>query len=163
MKLLQNINLGSDILILDGKKVSLEIKRNIKDNIIKNNINPKLVVIQVGNDEASNVYVNSKRKACEEVGISFKHLKYDNVKEEELANKIIELNNDNSVSGILIQLPLPSYLNENRLPDLISPNKDVDGLTTTNMGNLFKGNNNLVPCTSLGVIKLLKYYNVMLL
>ena len=72
MKLLQNINLGSDILILDGKKVSLEIKRNIKDNIIKNNINPKLVVIQVGNDEASNVYVNSKRKACEEVGISFK-------------------------------------------------------------------------------------------
>ena len=124
-------------MILDGKKVSLEIKQNIKDNIIKNNINPKLVVIQVGNDEASNVYVNSKRKACEEVGISFKHLKYDNVKEEELANKIIELNNDNSVSGILIQLPLPSYLNENRLLDLISPNKDVDGLTTTNMGNLF--------------------------
>lgn len=147
-------------MILNGKEVSFKIKEEIKNNIIKNNIIPKLVVIQVGNDEASNIYVNSKKKACEEVGILFEHLKYEKPTFEELQNKIIELNNDNNTHGILIQLPLPNYLDSNKLLNLINPNKDVDGLTTINMGKLFKGENNIVPCTSLGIIELLKYYKV---
>lgn len=148
-------------MILDGKKLSIELKEEIKVRVKQCLIKPCLAVIQVGNDEASNVYIKSKEKACHDVGIYFKHLKFEeNVSERELVNKIIELNNDEYVNGILIQLPLPEKFEANKFLNLISKDKDVDGLTDYNLGKLVKGNNSLVPCTPLGVIELLKRNNI---
>lgn len=148
-------------MILDGKKLSEEIKLELKSKVSKFLIKPCLTVIQIGNDEASNIYIKSKEKACNEVGINFKHVKFSEFDEEnEVINKIIELNNDPYVNGIIIQLPLPKKFNESKLLNLINKNKDVDGLTEINSGKLFKDKNNLVPCTPLGIIKLLDHYNI---
>ena len=148
-------------MILDGKKLSDEIRNEIKQKIKNDIIRPCLAVIQIGNNEASNIYIKQKEKACNEVGINFKHIKFSEFDEErEIINKIIELNNDQYVNGILIQLPLPSRFDENKLLNLINKDKDVDGLTEMNCGKLFKDKNNLIPCTPLGIIKLLEYYNI---
>ena len=148
-------------MTLDGKTLSDKIKNEIKSKVKSYLIKPTLAVIQIGNDEASNIYINSKRKACENVGISFIHEKFDeDTIEQEIINKIIELNNDPYVNGILIQLPLPKKFDTYKLLNLINKNKDVDGLTDINMGLLFKDNNNLVPCTPLGIITLSKEYNI---
>lgn len=148
-------------MILDGKNLSNKIKEDIKLKIKSYLIKPTLSVIQIGDDEASNIYINSKRKACEEVGINFIHEKFnENTLEQEIINKIIEFNNDNYVNGILIQLPIPKKFDTYKLLNLINKNKDVDGLTDINMGLLFKDNNNLIPCTPHGIIKLLEEYNI---
>lgn len=115
----------------------------------------KLVVIQVGNNSASDVYIKNKKNICEKVGIIFEHKKYDLVEEEKLITEIGKLNKDKTVTGILVQLPLPKELNEQRIIDAISPEKDIDGLTTTNIGNLFSGKEGIFPCTALGVIEIL--------
>ena len=129
-------------MILDGKTLSDKIKEEIKTKVKNYLIKPTLAVIQIGEDEASNIYINSKRKSCENVGINFIHEKFSSsASEQEVINKIIEFNNDSYVNGILIQL-------------------DVDGLTDINMGLLFKDNNNLIPCTPQGIIKLLEEYNI---
>lgn len=147
-------------MILNGKELSNKIKEDLKLKISKLDKKPHLVVIQVGNLEASNIYVNSKRKSCEEVRINFTHIKFEeNVEENIVIDKINELN-VSDVDGILLQLPLPKQLDENKILNMINPNKDVDGLTEVNMGKLFKGNNNFVPCTALGIIELLKYYKI---
>ena len=148
-------------MILDGKTLSDKIKSDIKSKVKNYLIKPTLAVIQIGNDEASNIYINSKRKACEYVGINFIHAKFDeDTNEQEIINKIIELNNDSYVNGILIQLPIPKKFDTYKLLNLINKNKDVDGLTDINMGLLFKDNNNLVPCTPQGIVKLLEEYNI---
>ena len=148
-------------MLLDGKALSNEIRLELSKKIKNSLIKPCLTVIQIGNDEASNIYIKAKQKACEEVGIYFKHLKFSEFDPElEITNKIIELNNDPYVNGILIQLPLPKRFDENKLLNLISKDKDVDGLTEINSGKLFKDKNNLVPCTPLGVIKILEKYNI---
>jgi len=148
-------------MILDGREVSKNIKECLKLEISKNNLNPTLTVIQVGDNESSNIYINSKRKACLEIGITFKHLKFEeNIKEQELLSEINELNNDDSVDGILIQLPLPKHLDQEKLLNRIIPSKDVDGLTEANLGKLFKGEPGFKPCTALGIITLLKYYHI---
>lgn len=115
----------------------------------------KLVVIQVGNDDASTIYINNKKKICNSMGIICEHIKYDDVSEEVLISKIEELNKDCSVTGILVQLPLPKKLDEEKVINAIDSNKDVDGLSTTNIGKLFSGKKGLVPCTSLGVMEIL--------
>ena len=115
----------------------------------------KLVVIQVGENAASDVYVRNKRNVCERVGILFKHLKYDSITEDELVSVISGLNNDSSVTGILVQLPLPEGINTENVINSISPLKDVDGLTIKNVGALFSGKPRLVPCTALGVMSIL--------
>ena len=120
----------------------------------------KLVVIQVGDDYASSVYVKNKEKLCNELGILFEHLKYDSITENDLILKIEELNNDKSVTGILLQLPLPLDIDESRVIDAISPLKDVDGLTSKNIGNLFSFTDGLVSCTALGIMEILKSIDV---
>lgn len=144
-------------MILDGKELSNEIKEQLKTKIRGFLIKPCLAVIQIGEDEASNVYIHSKEKACTELGIYFKHIKFsEHALEREIVNKIIELNNDDYVNGILIQLPIPDRFNKNKLINLIHREKDVDGLTDYNAGKLFKGNPNSIPCTPQGIIKLLE-------
>lgn len=148
-------------MLLDGKQVSNEIKENLKNKVKNYLIKPCLVVIQVGHDEASNVYIRSKEKACNEVGIYFKHIFFEEtVKEREIINKIIELNNDEYVHGILIQLPIPERFNTAKLINLIHKNKDVDGLTDSNAGKLFKNQYQSIPCTPQGVMKLLEHYQI---
>ena len=148
-------------MLLDGKILSEKIKDEISSSINSNLIKPCLAVIQIGDDEAINIYIKAKKKACDEVGIYFKHIKFnDSVKEREIANKIIELNNDEYVNGIIIQLPIPEKYDEYKLLNLIDKNKDIDGHSDANIGKLFKGKNNLVPCTSIGVIEILKEYGI---
>ena len=150
------------MVIMDGKKVSNIIKEEIKQDILDNNLTPSLTVIQVGDNPSSNVYIKNKEKACEKVGIKFNLLKYLNTTEEDLMEVINKLNEDKNVNGIIVQLPLPDNFNTNKILNSISPLKDVDGLTTINVGNLVLGNDSLISCTPLGIIKLLKYYNISL-
>ncbi len=145
--------------IIDGKEIA-----NIKKNALIKEINSvkdklKLVVIQVGNDPASDVYVRNKRKICEELGILFNHLKYESISEDDLITTIEKLNNEKEVTGILVQLPLPKNIDEKKVIEAISPLKDVDGLTKANVGNLFSFQDGLKPCTALGVIEILDCAN----
>ena len=146
--------------LIDGKQLQSEMKSFLKEKIALIEDKLKLVVIQVGDDYASSVYVKNKEKLCNELGILFEHLKYDSITENDLILKIEELNNDKSVTGILLQLPLPFDINESRVIDAISPLKDVDGLTSKNIGNLFAGNDGLVSCTALGIMEILKSIDV---
>ena len=141
--------------IIDGNKIREEKIEQFSKQIKEINDNLKLVVIQVGNNESSNIYIKNKNKLCNRVGILFEHVKYDSVTENELISKIEELNNDNTVTGILVQLPLPKEINEKKVIDSINPLKDVDGLTTSNIGNLFSGNKGIVPCTAAGILELI--------
>lgn len=149
--------------IIDGIKISTEIRKEIKETISESKITPALAVIQVGDNKASSIYIKNKKKACEEVGIRFEHIKFnDTISEELVINEIKRLNNDISINGILVQLPLPLGFDEGKIINTISPVKDVDGLTYQNVGNLVLENDCLVPCTPLGVMELLKAYNVRL-
>ena len=138
----------------------LEIRDKIKSEL-KTKINEiptklKLVVVQVGDDPASNVYIKNKQKLCEELGILFEHQKYLTITQDKLLKEIDKLNKDQTVTGILVQLPLPKEIDEKKIIEKISPLKDVDGLTSENMGKLFTGSKSLVPCTALGVMKILE-------
>ena len=146
--------------LIDGKQLQSEMKSFLKEKIALIADKLKLIVIQVGDDYASSVYVKNKEKLCNELGILFEHLKYDSITENDLILKIEELNNDKSVTGILLQLPLPLDINESRVIDAISPLKDVDGLTSSNIGNLFSFTEGLVSCTALGIMEILKSIDV---
>ena len=149
--------------IMDGLTVSLKIKENIKKEIIEKHLTPSLCVIQVGDNKASNIYIKNKMKACNEVGIRFEHIKFnETISEELIINEIKRLNDDISVNAILVQLPLPLGFDEGKIINAIDPLKDVDGLTYQNVGNLALENDSLVSCTPLGVMELLKAYNVSL-
>ena len=146
---------------IDGKLMSSQIREQIKQEVKMYMIKPCLAVIQIGNDEASNTYIRAKENACNEVGMYFKHIKFDeDVREIEVINKIIELNNDEYVHGILLQLPLPEKFNQEKLINYIARNKDVDGLTDINVGKLFNDKKCLLPCTPQGIIELLKSSDV---
>lgn len=147
--------------IIDGKKIRNEILDELKKQVKQYMIKPCLAVIQIGDDEASNTYIKSKEKACNEIGIYFKHIKFsETTKEIEVINKILELNNDEYVHGILLQLPLPSGFNQDKLINYIARNKDVDGLTDINIGKIFNNKPGLVSCTPQGIMKLLERENV---
>lgn len=147
--------------IIDGTKVSFKIKEEIKKQIEEENLTPKLVVIQIGDNKASEVYIKNKRKACLYSNIDFELIKFNSTISEDLViNEIKRLNDDISVNGILVQLPLPLGFDEGRIINTISPVKDVDGLTYENVGNLVLENDCLVSCTPLGVMELLKEYKV---
>lgn len=147
--------------IMDGRLVSTILKNRLKNKIAENNLTPSLVVIQVGDNKASNIYIRNKKKACEEVGITFNHIRFpETISEDLIINEIKRLNNDISVNGIIVQLPLPDGFDEGKIINEIKPVKDVDGLTYQNVGNLVLENECLVSCTPLGVMELLKHYNV---
>ncbi len=147
--------------ILDGKKYSEEILGNIKSQVEKligeNKEAPKLAVIIVGENPASKVYVKSKIKACEKVGItSLEIVLPENVTEKELLNEISSLNNDSTVNGILVQLPLPKHLNEDIVCKTIDTSKDVDGFKPESLGKVMLGDKDgFIPCTPQGIMYLL--------
>ncbi|MDF2588781.1 MAG: Methylenetetrahydrofolate dehydrogenase [Anaerocolumna sp.] len=150
--------------IIDGKKISNEIKDELKEKVIAFKENGKeitLAVVQVGNDPASSVYVGNKKKACEYIGIN--SLSFELPKETtevELINLVKELNQRNDVNGILVQLPLPKHINEDIIIQTISPEKDVDGFHPMSVGALSIGHKGFVSCTPSGVIELLKRSNI---
>lgn len=146
--------------LLMGKEVSDRIKDEMKievENLKKAGINPGLAVILVGEDPASKVYVSNKKKACEYIGInSFEYKLPEETTEEELLALIDKLNNDNTVSGILCQLPVPKHINEESIINAIDPKKDVDAFHPVNVGKIMTGNYDFVPCTPAGVMELIK-------
>ncbi len=150
--------------LIDGKKISTHIKENLKLEIdkIKNNFprTPHLVVVLVGNNPASLSYVKAKEKACDLVGIRC-HVERleDNVSEEALINYIEKLNQDEDIDGMIVQLPLPKNLNEEKIIQTISPLKDVDGLNNENLGLLASGEPRFVPATPLGVQTMINEIN----
>jgi len=147
--------------ILDGQMISKEIKERIKEEVNRLEVKPKLVVILVGDDDASKIYVRNKIKACENVGIATEdYILPKDTKEKELVDLIEKLNKNKEVNGILVQLPLPKHLNEDTIVNTISPIKDVDGLNIINQGNLLNRKPVLVPATPKGIITLLKRYFV---
>ena len=150
--------------IICGKTVSgakrLEIKKRVEE--LKNKgISTGLAVIIVGNNSASRVYVNNKKKACEEVGIeSFEYALPEETTQEELLDLIDNLNNDDKVDGILCQLPLPSHIDEQAVINSIDPKKDVDAFHPENVGHIMIGDYTFLPCTPAGIMEMLKFYNI---
>ncbi len=149
---------------MDGKMVAAEVKREVADRvreIQKDNINPQLSTVLVGDDPASASYLKAKHKACQEVGIkSQNHQLPKETTQRELEALVWKLNTDPTVHGILVQLPLPGHLDENQIIERIVPYKDVDGLHPINAGKLASGVEVLVPCTPKGIIRLLTDYKV---
>lgn len=147
--------------LLDGKIVKKKVLEDLKEEI-KNLERPLgLVVIQVGEDEASKVYVRQKEKMAKELGFKFEHIKLaETVKQEELLETIDRLNEDDTIDGILVQMPIPKHLDSKIVQNRIDPLKDVDGLTDVNAGCLMHNKDSLVPCTPEGIVDLLKYYNI---
>ena len=147
--------------LIDGKKIAEKIISEIKDKVITNQSEgitpPGLAVIQVGGDPASSVYVRNKRKACEEVGMKSFNFDLDqSTSQEELIELVESLNNNTEVNGILIQLPLPSHINETIVIETINPSKDVDGFHPYTIGRLMQRIPLLRPCTAIGVITMLE-------
>lgn len=142
--------------IIDGKLLAAKIRAEVKNKIAAGGFAPGLTVILVGKNPASEIYVRNKTKACGEVGIkSFEHILPEDTKEAELLKLIEGLNKDKKVHGILVQLPLPKHINEDKIIAAISPEKDVDGFHPINLGKLLAGRNGLRPCTPLGIMELI--------
>ncbi|MFY8263057.1 bifunctional 5,10-methylenetetrahydrofolate dehydrogenase/5,10-methenyltetrahydrofolate cyclohydrolase [Clostridium perfringens] len=146
-------------MIIDCKKIREEIKQELKKKDLSN---VKGIFIQVGDNQASNVYVNNKCKLCKELGIDYEHIKLDeSVSEEELLNIIDMLNKTKCVTGIMVQLPLPKHISEERVINAIDPNKDIDGFTNVNKGKLMIGDETgIIPCTPKGIITVLEHENI---
>lgn len=153
------------MIILDGKKITVEIKSELKIKVEKLKSNgmrlPGLVAILVGDNPASQVYVKSKSKSCDEVGF-FSRIENlaSSTSENDLLALVEKYNNDNSIHGILVQLPLPKHIDENKIINAISPKKDVDGFHPFNVGELVIGNETLYPCTPAGIQEILKRYKI---
>lgn len=147
--------------IIDGKAIAKQIRQSIKEQTLafkqEHGLAPGLSVILVGEDPASQVYVRNKERACEEVGIRSKVIRMDEqTSEYELLKTIDELNNDKTVHGILVQLPLPNHIDEDKIINAISPDKDVDGFHPIHSGMLMTGQPGLEPCTPKGIIRLIE-------
>ena len=149
--------------LLDGKVVSAAIKEDLKQKIssFANGKVPHLAAILVGNDPASETYVNSKVKNCKETGITSSLFRMEEgTTEKELLQKIEELNQDSGINGILVQLPLPKHISERNVINAISPLKDVDGFHPVNVGNMVLGFPGFISATPLGIMMMLKHYNI---
>ena len=149
------------MILIDGKKVAAELRQELKKEVaelkLKYNKVPGLTVILIGDMTPSQIYVRNKEKSANEVGLKSEVIRYPNsVEEKEVLNKIEELNNDHSVSGILVQLPLPKHINKQKIIKKIIPEKDVDGFHPMNVGNLSSGYESSIPCTPLGCYLLIK-------
>ncbi len=149
-------------VIIDGKALRDKLLEQLKLKVDKFEIKPKLVVILVGDNPASLIYVNNKKKTAEKLGIDSEIINYpSNIQEQVLLDKIVELNNDATVTAILVQLPLPEHISKFKVINTISPNKDVDGFTPENFGMLFAGEEPYVyPCTPKGILLMLDEYNI---
>lgn len=146
--------------IFDGKKVSQAIAENLKKEVSSFERTPKLVVMSVGNDPASMSYIKSKSKMAEYIGIDLEHVQFsEDVTEEILVEAICGFNEDERVNGIILQLPLPKHLNASKLSSLVSPDKDVDGFSSANMGQLSLNEPHFIPCTPSGILDILDSYH----
>ena len=148
-------------MVIDGKKIAADLRAELKEKVAelksKYNAVPGLTVILVGEDTPSKIYVKNKEKFAKEVGMNSEVIRYpENVEEEIVLNKIKELNDNNKVSGILVQLPLPKHIDKRKVIETILPSKDVDGFHPINVGNLSSGYDSNIPCTPLGCYLLLK-------
>ncbi len=144
------INFLINMILIDGKKEAADLRGELKEEVLKlkseHNKVPGLTVILIGDLTPSQIYVRNKEKAANEVGLKSEVIKYpDSVEEKTVLDKIKELNNDDSVSGILVQLPLPKHINKQHVIETISPHKDVDGLHPMNVGNLSSGYQGSIP------------------
>lgn len=152
--------------LINGKEISLAVKEQVKNEVAslkENGIEPSLAVILVGDDPASKVYVNNKKKACEFCGIrSIEHCLPAETTQDELESLVDSLNKDDSVNGILCQLPLPKHLDEKRVLNMIKPEKDVDAFHPENTGHIMIGDFNFLPCTPAGVMEMLHYEGISL-
>lgn len=151
-------------MIISGKEISVKIKDQLKKEVesVKENYPrlPKLVVILIGDNQASQTYVRNKERGCAYIGIESEVLRHDDsFSESDLLEEIDRLNNDDSVDGILVQLPLPKHIKEDKILNAIDPNKDVDGFHPQNVAKLFLGQPSLVPCTPKGMLVLLDEIN----
>lgn len=150
-------------MIMDGKSLKNEILSGLAEEVKALDKVPTLCVIQVGDDEASNVYINQKRKMCNDIGYNFIHEKYDDsITEDELLKNIERFNSNDNIDAILVQMPLPSGINEKSIQNAVNKYKDVDGLNDSNIVDLISGKSSLYPCTTCGVISLLDKYGVIL-
>ena len=147
--------------ILDGKSLSGKLKDDIIIEFSTHKRIPILAVITIGDDSSSEVYVRNKKKACEYVGFSFMHFSYtSDTKENIIIKKIKELNKDDTVNGILLQLPIPEKYDVDKILNTIDPKKDVDGLTNVSMGKLMNRKYEMIPCTPKGIMEIIKFYNI---
>ncbi|CAM4210856.1 bifunctional methylenetetrahydrofolate dehydrogenase/methenyltetrahydrofolate cyclohydrolase FolD [Lacicoccus alkaliphilus] len=147
--------------ILNGREIAKDYRAGLAEEVEKlksKGITPNLTVVIAGNDGASLSYVRSKNKAAEKIGMTsdIVHLDED-ASEEDVLNEVKRLNNDDAVHGILVQVPLPDQVDENKVLEAISPEKDVDGFSPVNIGRLYTGQRTFVPCTPLGIMELLKH------
>ncbi len=149
--------------ILDGKALALRINNELSKLVTdykKKGLCPKLATVLVGNDPASRVYVNLKKKDSEKIGIDYEEFYYDDISEEDLLLLIDKLNKRTDIHGILVQLPLPKHIDSNKILERIDPLKDVDGFTPINVGKILLNISDLFPCTPKGVVKILDEYNI---
>ena len=149
------------MILIDGKKIAADLREDLKKEVSelksKHNKVPGLTVILIGEDAPSQIYVRNKERSAKEVGLKSEVIKYpDTVEEKTVLKKIEELNNDESVSGILVQLPLPKHIDKQKVIEAILPSKDVDGFHPMNVGNLSSGYESSIPCTPLGCYLLIK-------
>ena len=149
--------------ILDGKALSLKVANELSEKVSeykKNGLRPKLATVLVGDDPASRVYVNLKKKDSEKIGIDYEEFYYDDISEEDLLLLIDKLNKRTDIHGILVQLPLPKHIDSNKVLERIDPIKDVDGFTPINVGRILLNISDIFPCTPKGVVKILDEYNI---
>ena len=146
-------------MLFDGKLVREENLKGLRGQY--QNIHAGLAVVQVGDDFASNKYIAQKRKVAEELGVSFDHIKLESATTEELSSLIGELNENQDIHGIIVQLPLPEEIDYEEIRNKIAPNKDIDGVNDVNILRVFHNDPKaLVPCTALGIMKILDYYQI---
>lgn len=142
----------------------IECKNKLKENLTKkiNKIKEKITitVISVGNDEASKIYIKNKIKECQSVNIECQHLHFEKISTNELIKTITKLNKDKNITGILVQLPLPKNIEENKVINTIDYKKDIDGLTKSNIAKLYSNQKGIIPCTAKGIIDLLEYNKI---
>lgn len=150
--------------IINGKELSMELKQSMKEEVAllhKQNIKPHLSVVLVGNNPASRSYVNGKKRASEEIGMSSEIIELpESISQNELLDVISQLNNDNRVHGILVQLPLPKHIDVQQIIEAINPKKDVDGFHPINIGRMMTGQDTFLPCTPFGIIQMLHSRNI---
>ncbi|NYT03223.1 MAG: bifunctional 5,10-methylenetetrahydrofolate dehydrogenase/5,10-methenyltetrahydrofolate cyclohydrolase, partial [Candidatus Methanofastidiosa archaeon] len=149
--------------ILDGKALSLKVINDLSEKVAdykKRGFYPKLATVLVGNDPASRVYVNLKKKDSEKIGIDYEEFYYNDISEEDLLSLIDTLNRRSDIHGILVQLPLPKHIDSNKILEKIDPVKDVDGFNPINVGKILLNIADIFPCTPKGVVKMLDEYNV---
>lgn len=152
--------------IINGQQLAKELRDNMREEIVQlkeTGLTPHLTVILIGDDPASHSYVKGKEKASAEVGISSNIIRLNaDLSEQELLNKIVELNQDDHVHGILVQLPLPNHIDEQKVIETIDPAKDVDGFHPINIGRMIVGQDAFLPCTPYGIIQMLKSKNMVI-